>query len=281
MRAGREKRRKEKREKGRKICHKKNTRKKHREPEKRVDYTRYHYRTGEWLLYGGIGAAAGCGMMFLFYSQWMFCMAGAVLGAGAFLYRQNRRLCEKRKQQLMTEFRDALSSMMAALAAGYSMENAVSEACRDLSLLYGEERIILRELGDIRARIDLGVPVDELFYELGVRSGVSDIVVFSQVYTTARKSGGNLVKVMKRTADAIGEKMDIEREVATMIAGKKLESICMTVIPLLIIVYLRVFSPGFLNPLYQGMKGRVFMTIALAVYLMAVWWSGRIMKIRY
>ena len=86
---------------------------------------------------------------------------------------------------------------------------------------------------------------------------------------------------MKRTADAIGEKMDIEREVATMIAGKRLESICMIIIPLLIIVYLRVFSPGFLNPLYQGLKGRLFMTIALGVYLGAVWWSSRIMKIRY
>ena len=266
---------------GRKKSKTPRVKKENRNRESRVDYNRYHFRPGEGFLYGGIGAAGGCGMMYLFYSRWMFCLVGAVLGAGVFLYRQNRKLCEKRKEQLMTEFRDALSSMMAALAAGYSMENAVSEACRDLSLLYGEERIILRELGDIRARIDLGVPVDELFYELGVRSGVPDIVVFSQVYTTARKSGGNLVKVMKRTADAIGEKMDIDREVATMIAGRKLESVCMTVIPLLIIVYLRLFSPGFLDPLYQGLKGKIFMTVALAVYLGAVWWSSRIMKIRY
>ena len=66
-----------------------------------------------------------------------------------------------------------------------------------------------------------------------------------------------------------------------MIAGKRLESVCMMVIPLLIIVYLRVFSPGFLNPLYQGLMGRVIMTVALAVYLGAVWWSRRIMSIKY
>ena len=246
-----------------------------------VDYNRYCYVLREWLLYGMIGAAGGLGISILFYSHWLMDGIGAVVGAFVFLWIRRKTLCEKRKWRLMVEFRDALASMIAALSAGYSMENAVSEAIRDLQLLYGEERIILTELRDIRSRIDLGVPLDELFYDLGVRSGVPDIVVFSQVYTTARRSGGNLVKVMKRTADAIAEKTDIEREVRTMIAGKRLESICMMVIPLMIIVYLRVFSPGFLNPLYHGLTGRLFMTGALAVYLGAVWWSRRIMSIRY
>lgn len=219
--------------------------------------------------------------MLLFYSHWIMAAIGILVGGAGFLKIHKKNLFEKRKWQLMVEFRDALASMIAALSAGYSMENAVGEALRDLTLLYGEERIILRELRDIRSRTELGVPLDELFYDLGVRSGVSDIIVFSQVYTTARRSGGNLVKVMKRTADAINEKTDIEREVRTMIAGKRLESLCMMVIPLMIIVYLRVFSPGFLNPLYHGMSGRLFMTVALVTYLAAVWWSRRIMNIRY
>ena len=247
----------------------------------RVDYNGYKYSIRELLIYGTIGAVAGLGMMYLFYSGLIYCAVGAVVGAVVFLFIQRKRLCEKRKAMLMTEFKDALGSMISALSAGYSMENAVTEAYKDLKLLYGEERIILRELADIQARIDLGVQVDELFYELGVRSGVSDIIVFAQVYTTARKSGGNLIKVMKRTADAISEKLDIEREVATMISGKRLESVCMMIIPLLIIAYLRVFSPGLLDPLYHGLMGRLFMSVALLVYSFAVWWSIRIMKVRY
>ena len=247
----------------------------------RVDYNTYKYNVKEWLLYGAVGAAAGFGLMYLFYSGILYCAVGAVAGAFIFLLIQKKRLCEKRKATLMTEFKDALGSMISALSAGYSMENAVTEAYKDLKLLYGEERIILRELADIQARIDLGVQVDELFYELGVRSGVSDIIIFAQVYTTARKSGGNLIKVMKRTADAITEKLDIEREVATMISGKRLESVCMMIIPLLIIAYLRVFSPGLLDPLYHGLAGRMFMTVALLVYGVAVGWSMRIMRVRY
>lgn len=246
-----------------------------------IDYNEYILSKKEMILYGMVGAVAGFGMMYLFYSNKVISLLGAVIGAVVYLRIKKRGLCEKRKWTLMTEFKDALSSMTAALTAGYSMENAVSEAYKDLELLYGEERIILKELKNIRSKTELGVPIDESFYDLGVRSGVSDIVVFSQVYITARKSGGNLIKIMKRTADAINEKMDIEREVKTMIAGKRLESFCMMVIPLLIIVYLRVFSPGFLNPLYQGLGGRVFMSFALAAYFAAVLWSKRIMDIKY
>lgn len=84
---------------------------------------------------------------------------------------------------------------------------------------------------------------------------------------------------MKRTAAHIGEKMEISREIQTMIAGKRLEALCMTVIPLLIILYMQFFSPGFLDPLYNGIAGRIFMSAALVVYLLAALWSRSIMNI--
>ena len=169
--------------------------------------------------------------------------------------------------------------MISALVAGYSMENAVTEAYRDLSLMYGSGTVILKELWDMKQKVSMHEPLDRVLMDFAARSGVEDIHTFAQVYATARRSGGNLVKIMKRTADNIGEKMEIQREIETMIAGKKMESICMMVIPLLIIVYLRVFSPGFLDPVYQGAAGRLFMTGALAVYGVSVVWSRSIMNI--
>lgn len=158
------------------------------------------------------------------------------------------------------------------------MENAVTEAYHDLRLLYGKETRMLLELKGIRQRLGLKQSLDLLLLDLGRRSGIEDIITFAQIYATARRSGGNLVKVMKRTADNIGEKMDIQREIQTMIAGKKMEATCMMIIPLLIILYLQIFSPSFLDPLYQG-SGRIFMSMALLVYGGAVVWSRKIMDI--
>ena len=44
-----------------------------------------------------------------------------------------------------------------------------------------------------------------------------------------------------------------------------MEANCMTAIPLFIILYLQICSPGFLDPLYEGFFGRIFMTGAFFV----------------
>lgn len=218
-------------------------------------------------------------LFYLFYRSVLIsgilAIAGAALFPG-FLKREKER---RGRWQMMVEFKDAMDSMVSALIAGYSMENAVSEAYRDLKPMYGPTPMIC-ELKNLQERIRLQEPLDKLLLEFGRRSRIEDILTFAQIYATARRSGGNLVKVMKRTADNIGEKMEIQREIQTMIAGKKVESFCMMVIPLLIILYMQFFSPVFLDPLYQGISGRIFMSAALLVYLLAVFWSCSIMNIR-
>lgn len=244
-----------------------------------TDYTVFRYGRRSWLANAGVGVAGSGGILYLFYQNLWICLLGSLLGG--FIYLQYRRkvLAEKRQWELMVEFKDAMDSMVSALVAGYSMENAVSEAYHDLMLLYGRETPMIQELGHIRRKLALHQPLDMLLLDLGRRSGVEDIVTFAQIYETARRSGGNLVRVMKRTAENIGEKMEMQREIQTMVAGKKMESACMMVIPLLIIVYLQVCSPGFLDPVYQGLQGRLFMTAALVVYGVAVLWSRIIMRI--
>lgn len=245
-----------------------------------TDYTVFRYGKRDWLTNAMIGAAGSSFILYLFYQNLWVSLIGSLLGG--FFYLQYRRniLAERKRWALMVEFKDAMDSMVSALVAGYSMENAVSEAYHDLLLLYGQETPMLQELGYIRRKLALHQPLDTLLLDLGRRSGVEDMVTFAQIYATARRSGGNLVKVMRRTAENIGEKMEMQREIQTMVAGKKMESTCMMVIPLLIIVYLQVCSPGFLDPVYQGLQGRLFMTAALVVYAAAVLWSRMIMRIK-
>lgn len=225
------------------------------------------------------GMAGSAFILYLFYRSLWVCLGGAILGGCLYRRYRKKAVAEKSRWALMVEFKDAMDSMTAALAAGYSMENAVTEAYHDLMLLHGEETPMLQELKSIRQGLSLHRPLDELLLDFGRRSGVEDIETFAQIYATARRSGGNLVKVMKRTAENIGEKMEIQRDIQTMIAGKRMESTCMTVIPLFIILYLQICSPGFLDPLYQGLAGRLFMTGALVVYSAAVLWGRFIMKI--
>ena len=152
------------------------------------------------------------------------CFLGAVLGSVCYVRYRIKVQKEQEKWQLMVEFKEAMDSMVSALAAGYSMENAITEAYRDMKLLHSEDTRMMRELWDIQQKISLHQPLDEVLSAFASKSGVEDIITFAQIYATARKSGGNLVKVMKRTAQNISEKMEIQREIQTMIAGKKMEA---------------------------------------------------------
>ncbi len=245
-----------------------------------VDYNTYHMSRGEIIRYGVMGYAGSFVILYLFYWSIPGCLAVSAIGGVLFVLYERGELAKKRQWELMLQFKDAMDSFVSALVAGYSMDNAVQEAYRDLMLMYGKETPILLELKDMQQKLMLRQPLDQLFLDLGRRSGLEDIITFSQIYATARRSGGNLVRVMKRTADNIGEKVDVQREIRTMISGKKMESTCMMVIPLLIIVYMQVFSPGFLSPLYSGLTGRLFMTAALVVYAVSVCWSRKIIDIR-
>ncbi len=233
----------------------------------------------EMIRQGLVGFAGSFFVLYLFYHVVLAGILLSVPTALLYIKYQAKSQERERKWQLTVEFKDAMDSMVSAMAAGYSMENAVVESYQDLCLLYGRETSILAELRDMKEKIRLQVPMDRLFYELGQKSGVEDIITFAQIYATARKSGGNLVKIMKRTAANIGEKIEVQRDIQTMISGKKLEANFMVVIPLMILLYLQIFSPGFLDPLYQGV-GRLIMTGALILYAAGVAWSRAIMDIR-
>lgn len=246
-----------------------------------IDYNQYVYTKAEWFKYGLGAGGVGFIILMLFYDHVILCGVGSVPVVILFMWLYRYSLMEKRKWQLTLQFKDAMESLVSALVAGYSLENAVLETRKDLLLMYRQEDIIMREFSYMANKLQLKVPVETLMKDLGRRSGVEDIITFSEILLTAKKTGGNLVRVMKCTAGNIGEKIEMKREVETLVAGKKMESACMTAIPLLMIVYLRIFSPGFLDPLYHNALGAGIMTAALAVYAISFLWGQKIMKIQF
>lgn len=192
---------------------------------------------------------------------------------------EQKRIVERMKWELTIQFKDAMESMVSALSAGYSMDNALREAKKDLANMYEENALIMRELSFMAGKMDLRVHLDDLFFDLGERSQSEDIKTFAEIYRIAKSTGGNLIQIMKRTTQGISEKIEIQRQIQTMISGKKYEMKCMTVIPLGIIGYMRISSPGFLDPLYGNFSGILFMSVALVVYLVSYMIGERIMNI--
>lgn len=245
-----------------------------------MDYSKYSFSKYEKLGLSLVGFIGSFFVLYLFYENVIAAFILAFPGCAIYMFYMKSSYVEKQKEKLSMEFKDAMESLISALSAGYSMENAVSEAHEDLLLMYGKSTPMIRELKDMEQKISLQIPLDKVFMDFGKRSGVEQIVTFAQIYATARKSGGNLIKVMKRTTDNIGEKIEVNKEIQTMISGKKMESTIMMIIPIFIIVYMKLFNQGFLDPLYSSLGGRIFMTVCLVVYVLAIWMSRKIVNIK-
>lgn len=243
-----------------------------------ISYNKYVFTRKEYgkYLLGGmvITTMLGC----LFYRS---IFAVLILLPFSLLYvnRQKEKKIQERKWKLNLQFRDGIMSISAALNAGYSIENSIKEALKDLGLLYGEEDLIIKELEYILGIIGTNRTAEEAFTDLAERTDIEDIHNFAEVFVTAKRTGGDLMKIIRATTKTIGDKIEIKREMHTMIAAKQYEVKLMNMIPLGIIIYMWIFSPGFLNPLYHNIGGVITMSVALIVYIGAYYMSERIIHI--
>lgn len=179
---------------------------------------------------------------------------------------KQKKVDQEKKWRLNLEFRDALLALSAALEAGYSVEHAFEEAYKDLRQLYPENAEILKEFQYIINQINMNITVEKALINFSERSGVEDIYSFSEVFYTAKRTGGDLISIIKSTSNIINNKIEINREIRILIASKRLEANIMKAIPLVILVYLTISSPGFLDPLYHNLMGNLLMTIFIGLY---------------
>lgn len=186
---------------------------------------------------------------------------------------------DKRRKNLYQEFKDMIQSLSAGMEAGYSFEKAFDDTYKEMVRLHGADSDISKELNVILRGIKLNENAEDLLEDFGKRSGIQDISDFTQVISVAKRTGGNMVKIMKRTAENINEKLEVENEIDTVITAKKYEQKIMTIMPFFIILYLRIGNDGYMDILYQGLAGRMVMTVCLAACVVSFYWSQKIVNI--
>lgn len=234
------------------------------------DYEKYQYSWKEVLKYIAESSLLCILLDYLFYKSILvlgFTLPVSVL----YLKWKKKQLIQERKRRLNYHFRDALNSMSVAVQAGYSIENAVSACVKDLEQLYEKQDDIVCEFRYMEAQQKVSVPVEELFLDLAKRSQVEDIENFASVLYTAKRSGGDLGNVIQKVARMLSDKIDVKKEIEATLSAKKMEQMIMSFMPIGIILYLQLASPGFLDLLYGNPFGIFVMSICLLVYGTAYW----------
>ena len=196
-----------------------------------------------------------------------------------YLKSWEKQMVRKKQREFQLQFKEGILSMSSALNVGYSVENAVREAWKDLQLLYTKEGRIVREFGCMVHQLDMKLPVERILQEFAQRTGDEDVQTFVTVFSMAKKSGGDMVEIIQDAVYQIGEKIDVMKEINTMMAAKKMEFYIMSAIPFAMIGYLKISFPSFLQVLYGNLMGIAIMTVCLLIYVIAFEVGKKIVEI--
>lgn len=188
-------------------------------------------------------------------------------------------ISRKKEQELRQQFRDSIQVMASALKAGYSVENAIREAGKDISPVYSEETRIRKEFERMERQMDMNMSAEEVLKGFAERTGQEDIENFVNVFAAAKKSGGDSIAVIRNAVKIISSKIDTEKEIQTMIASKKMEFDIMCAVPFAIILYMKLTFGEFLNVLYGNMAGAAIMSLCIFVYMGAYVYGRKIIRI--
>lgn len=174
----------------------------------------------------------------------------------------------RRKREMSDQFRDLLYSLSASIATGRQMREALEDATDALRIIYDEKSLLCVELTKILKQVrETNESLDKLLLEFADRTEVQDIQSFVEIYTISRKTGGNLEKVIHKTADILLERMELEKSIRVLTAQKRLESRIMVILPFLVLLFLRISSQEYLFVMYSTWIGRMLMSIALVSIL--------------
>ena len=244
-----------------------------------MEYSTYFLSKKEMMVCIGKGLLAGMLAAWILY-QSVYGMVTAFIFIPLCIQREKRKRQEQQKETLLLQFRDAMQSVAAALQAGYSMENAWIESQKEMELLHGRESLMYQEVDEMNRAVQMNVPLEHKIEEFAIRSGVEAIASFAEIFSFAKRSGGNFVQIIDATTHRMCGKFETEREIEVMVASKKMEQKVMDVIPIGIIAYLKISAMGTLDILYGNFFGVCFMTVCLVLYIGAIYLSERILDIR-
>lgn len=219
-----------------------------------------------WVFAGVLkGIFLGGAIAWLFYrSVWGLVLLPLFIAVSVVKERKNKKREQKEREQ--QQFVEWLGFLKEALQVGYSLEQAVGEARKGLLTAYKEEEPFLCAVMRMQRKMQLGVSVEEAFSGLVKECHCEEVSDFAEVVFIAKRTGGAVHQVISNTERIIHEKQDTMRHIRSVLRSREYEIRIMKYMPFAMLLYMQLFMPDFLSPLYRNAVGVGIMSVGLVMY---------------
>ena len=237
-----------------------------------TDLSRYELNKKERIILYSCTAAAGLALSMLLYKNILFALLIIPFTPRIKVFAEEH-LASRRKRRYEAEFKDFLFMASTAIGAGRSMKDAIGESIPSLINIHGKDAVLVRDLVKAYDRMENGRENDvAVLSEMADASGLEDVSDFVTIYAICKSSGASLITALNKAAGVIMEKMSIEKEIDELVKRKESEGMVILIMPALVLLFLNLFAPDYIAPMYESVAGRLIMSICAAgtagVYVM-------------
>jgi tight adherence protein B len=187
-------------------------------------------------------------------------------------FYMNRRR-KKRVAKLNEQLPEALTMISNSLKAGFGLLQALSSTSEQMS------HPISTELSRTIHEMNIGSSAEVALLALAERGDSYDLDIVVTAILVQRTVGGNLGEILDTVADTMRERIRIRGEISTLTAQQKLTGLVLGGIPIGVGLLFQVMSPGYMDPLFTTLTGKVMLTIAVVLEVIGVMIIQRILDI--
>lgn len=151
--------------------------------------------------------------------------------------------------------------LMNGLAAGYSLLQALAYTAQNVPSPSKEA------LDGMVEQMRLGASLEDAFADLYTKIKLEDLKILFLTILVQKKTGGNLVDILKATHALLLERQSLKNDLLTQTAQVRFSSSVVGVMPLVVLLFMLVTDPAYISPLWQSLAGQLMLIFALLAEL--------------
>jgi tight adherence protein B len=183
------------------------------------------------------------------------------------------RRASKTRRAFQEQLDDNLEVLASGLRAGHTLAGAMNRVVEEAAEPSRSE--FRRVVTDER----LGVPLDQALEVTAARMRSSDIDQVALLALIQREAGGNMAEVLDQVIINIRAREEVRRLVRVLTAQGRLSRWVITGVPIALFVFILLFNPDQLDPLFHDPIGQVSLVVAVIGLFTGSYFIKRIVDI--
>ncbi|MGH8445217.1 MAG: type II secretion system F family protein [Solimonas sp.] len=178
----------------------------------------------------------------------------------------------RRRARIIEQFPSFLESTIRVLAAGNTLDEALSSAAREAP------EPIKPLFVSVGRQVRLGAPLEAVLMEMAEIHQLRDLKIMALAAAINRKFGGSLRNVLRSLINGIRARENAARELRALTAETRFSALVLAIIPVGLMFYIVWQNPGYYTQMWADPKGKILLagSICMQVAGMLVIW--RMMK---